>query len=98
MGAQLLLQLVEGAREPRRARARADPEHARRGLAVEVEHDPERDRLALAGRQGAEGALERGGEALREPRLLGLPQPARVDLLAPRPATLRAEVVERDRP
>src|SRR3954454_24778663 len=64
MGVQLLLELGEGAGEPRRAGGGADAEHARRRRTVEVDDDPERDQLALGRRQPTERGVERGGEAL----------------------------------
>ena len=71
------------------------PSTLRRGARVEVEHDAERDHLALAGGQRAQRRLEVGREPLDEPLLdpLGLGG----ELLAPRAPALGAEVVERDR-
>src|SRR4051812_1110327 len=97
MGVQLLLELREGAGEPRRACGRADAEHARRGRPVEVDDDAERDQLALGRRQPSECAVERGGEALGEARLLGLRQLARERVLAADASSLGPEMVERDR-
>src|SRR5919198_704091 len=95
-GAHLLLQLLQGAAEPGRARARADPEHTGGTLAVQLEHDPQRDHLALGGRQARERPLEAGREPFAEDRLLTLTQLGHhVSPLAAAPALLRAEVVER---
>ena len=62
---------------------------------VEVEQDAERDHLALAGGERAQGGFEVGrepfDEALLDPVVLG------GELLAPRAPALGAEVVERDR-
>src|SRR6266516_4218620 len=46
-GAHLPFKLLQGAAESRRARRGADPEHAARALAVEVEHDAQREHLTL---------------------------------------------------
>src|SRR5437762_1442855 len=97
MWAHLLLELLQGAREAGRARRRADPEHARGGLAVEVEDDAERDHLALGGREAAHGVLEVGRQALDEPRLLDVSFANGVDVFATTAALLCAEVVERSR-
>src|SRR4051812_43222505 len=98
MGVQLLLELREGAGEPRRAGGRADPEDARGGRSVEVEDDAERDQLPLGGGEAAERAVEGRGEALGEARLVRLRKLARERVLAPDAPPLGAEVVERDRP
>ena len=66
------------------------------GVAVELEHDPQREHLALAGAQGRERRLELGREPLDEALLDALGQ--RGGLLAPAPSRLGAEPVERGRP
>src|SRR5262249_30087769 len=93
----LLLQLLQGAAQPRRARRRADPEDARRRLAVQVEQHAQCDHLALAGGEAAERPLQLRREAAVDPvlRLERLAQ--RVDALASAPPPLRPEVVERGR-
>ena len=62
---------------------------------VDVEHDAQRDHLALAGGQRVERRLELGREALGEALVEALGR--RGELLAPRAAAFGAEVVERDR-
>ena len=61
---------------------------------VEIEHDAERDDLALAGGEPAERRFEVGREALDE--ALVDPLGRRGELLAPGAPALGAEVVERD--
>ena len=90
-----LLELLERPVQARCAVGGRDAEHARRGARVEIEQDAERDDLALAGRERAQGGLEVGrepfDEALLDPVVLG------GELLAARAPALGAEVVERDR-
>src|SRR5438477_10197272 len=89
-----LFQSLECAAEARRARRLADPEHAGRGRAVELEDDAQRDHLALAGRQLSQRLLERAGQSVDElaDELL---TPAE-GILPPSAARLRAEPVDRD--
>ena len=58
MGSHPLLELGERPREPRRAGRPPDAEERGGGLRVEVEHDPQREHLALAGGERAERLLE----------------------------------------
>src|SRR5207244_10201492 len=90
-----LLELAQGAAEPRRAGGGADAEQPGDRRPVELQQDTQGDDLALAGRELAERALERRGDALGEQRLGHALLLARVDVLAPPPAALGAEVVER---
>src|SRR6185312_80744 len=97
-GAHLLLQLLQGAAQARRARGRADPEHSRRHLAVQLEHYPQRDDLPLGRREPRERLLEPRGQPFPANRpgvlsLLGGGEAA----LAPAAAVLGAKVVERGR-
>src|SRR5712692_4279460 len=61
-----LLELLQRAVEPRRARRRADPEQAGGSLPVEVEEHAQGDHLALARGQALERSLDRGREAVAE--------------------------------
>src|SRR5262245_51466725 len=61
-----LLELLQRAVKPRRARRRADPEQAGGRLPVEVEEHAHRDHLALAGGEALERRLERRRVALAE--------------------------------
>src|SRR5262245_2576035 len=96
-GAHLLLQLLQRAAQPRRARRRADPEHSRRGLAVELEHDPQSDDLPLSGGQPRQRRFECRRQPLAEDLLRALGHRNRVAALSPPPPVLRAKVVERRR-
>ena len=58
MGFHPLFELLQGSREPHRARAAADSEHPRRGDGVELEHDAQDDDLALPGAQRAQSRFE----------------------------------------
>src|SRR5712691_7995274 len=61
-----LLELVQGAVEPRRARRRADPEQAGGRLPFEVEEHAQCDHLPLARGQALERSLDRGRKAVAE--------------------------------
>src|SRR5438067_13540742 len=61
-----LLELLQRAVEPRRARRRADPEQAGGRLPVEVKEHAQCDHLALAGREAPKGRLERRREIVAE--------------------------------
>src|SRR5262245_3446670 len=61
-----LLELLQRAVEPRRARRRADPEQAGGSLPVEVEEHAQRDHLALAGGKAVKRRLERRRVAVAE--------------------------------
>src|SRR4051794_10445672 len=76
-----LLQLLQRAAELRRAVRRRDTEHVRRGCGVELEHDPQRDHLALTGGERAQRSLELWREAVAERLVVALRQ--RGELLAP---------------
>ena len=78
--------------EPGRHGRRADAENAGRLVAVELDHDAERDHLALAGAEGRERDLERGREPFDEVGLVRLRLGGR--LLAPVPSRFGAEPVE----
>ena len=91
-----LLESLQRPAQPRRDGRGADPEHARGGVPVELEHDPQREHLALAGRERRERGLELGRQALGERLLDALVECRR--LLAPSPPRLGAEPVERRRP
>ena len=82
-----LLESLERPAQPRRDGRGADPEHARGGVTVELEHDPQREHLALAGRERRERGLELGREALGERLLDALVECRR--LLAPSPSAPR---------
>src|SRR5579884_1143253 len=90
-----LLELLERPVQARRAVGGGDAEDAGGGARVEVEQDAERDHLALAGAEPRERRLEVGREPLAEARLDALRR--RRQLLASRPASFGAEVVEGDR-
>ena len=90
-----LLELLERTVETRRAVGFRDAEHARGSPGVEIEHDAERDDLALAGGEPPERRLEIGRETLREAGVEALVRSR--ELLAAAAAALGAEVVERDR-
>ena len=60
MDAHLLLELLQGSRQPGRDRGGADPEHARRVLVVQFQQDAQRDHLALGGAELAQRRLELG--------------------------------------
>src|SRR5581483_5717914 len=92
---ECLLELLQRARQARRAVRGGDAEHTRGGLRVELEHDAKRDHLALAGGERAERGLELRREAVRQRLLVSLRDGGA--LLPPQPAALGAEVVERDR-
>ena len=74
--------------EPRGHGGRADAEHAGGLLAVQLDHDPEHDHLALAGAQLGERRLQRRGQPFDEVRLLRLGRGDRL-LAAPPVATRR---------
>src|SRR5919201_2879680 len=97
-GAHLPFQLLQGAAETRRARGPADPEHAARAFAVELEDDPKRQHFTLCGRQPRQRRLERGREAFAEAGLLRLGHSDRIAPFTPSTAVLGAKVVERRRP
>src|SRR3954454_3247250 len=90
-----LLEFLERAVQARCAIGGGDPEDARGGRRVQVEHDAQCDDLALAGGEHAERGLEVGCEALGEALLEALRDGGQ--LLAPGAAALAAEVVERHR-
>src|SRR5947209_8315816 len=90
-----LLELLERAVEARGDVGRRDAEDARGAVRVHVEHDAQRDDLALAGVQRTESGLQVGGEPFGEALLVTLGHGG--ELLAPRAPPLRAEVVERGR-
>src|SRR5581483_8620465 len=93
-----LLELLQRAVEPRRARRRADPEQSGGRLPVEVEEHAQCDHLALARGQALERSLERGRVAVAEHVALDhalLEQ--RVRPLASPATLLGAEVVESGR-
>src|SRR5581483_9569243 len=93
---EFLLELLERAREARRAVGGGDPEHARSRRRIELEHDPKRDRLALAGREHRERRLELRRQAFGERLRARLGH--RGAFLAAEAAALGADVVERDSP
>src|SRR5262249_7710172 len=88
-----LLESLQCAAEPRRARRLADPEQARRRRAVELEQHTQRNHLTVGRRKRVERRRER---AFPVHSLLGFGQLARVSRLAPAPSLLGAEVVERN--
>src|SRR5918995_4700972 len=93
MDAHLLLELLQGSRQPRRDRCGADPEHARRLVAVELEQDAERDHLALTRGELAQRRLELGRQAFDEAGLQ--PVRHRRALLAAPAAVFGSEPLER---
>src|SRR6266576_2326542 len=98
IGAHHPFQLLQRAAQPCRARAWTDPEHTRRGLPVELEHDSQRDDFAFCPGQLCERVLELGGKTFAEARPRHLAQlPHGVALLAAQPTGLRAKVIQRRR-
>src|SRR5689334_15126365 len=92
---ECLLELLERAVEARRDVGGGDAEHARRGRRVEVEHDAQRDDLALARGEDSQRCLQVCGEPFGEALLVALGHGG--ELLSPCAATLGAKVVERRR-
>src|SRR3954452_21061334 len=90
-----LLELLQRAVQARRAVCGRDAEDARGGRRVEVEHDAQRDDLALAGGEDGERRLQIGREPFGEALLEALRDGG--ELLALRTPALASEVVERDR-
>src|SRR5262249_8084688 len=70
---QCLFQLLQRPVQACRAVRRGYPENARGGAGVEVQDDPQRDDLALAGGEGGERRPQVGGEPVPEalPEALG---------------------------
>src|SRR6476469_7639111 len=93
---ECLLELLERPVEARCAVGGGDPQDARRGGRVEIEHDAQGDDFTLARGENPERGLEVGGKALGE--LLVDPLGRGGELLAAYPALLGAEVVECDSP
>src|SRR5919197_136058 len=89
----LLLEFLERPAQARRARRRADSEHARRRSAVQLEQDAQREHLPLAGRELGERRLERRRQPF-EPRLPGLGRARREARLPATTPLLGAEMVE----
>src|SRR5919199_1002109 len=89
----LLLEFLERPAQARRARGRADSEHARRRPPVELEEDAQRDDLSLAGGELGERRLERRRQVAELP-LLALRSLRGVGRLAAAAPILGAEVVE----
>ena len=92
-----LFELRKRATQPRRDGGRRNPEQACGLLAVQVEDDPQRDDLALAGAQRAQALLELGGEPLAERAGVVTPLGGLGALLALATARVGAEPVERGR-
>src|SRR5579872_3893833 len=92
----LLLQVLQGATQPSRARGLADPEHTRGTRAVELEQDTQREHLALGRRELAHRLLDRARQSVHQ--VLGVREVARVRILAAAAARLGSEPVDRDRP
>src|SRR5205823_2500772 len=93
----LRLELLQRAREPRRAGGRADPEQPCRRLAIQLQDDAQRDHLALACRETGERGLERRREPVAEHLLPGISLTRGVGLFSSATPLLRAKVVERGR-
>src|SRR5919202_3999760 len=94
MVSHLLLEFLERPAQARRARGRADSEHARRRPSVELEEDAQRDDFSLAGGELGERRLERRRQAAELP-LLALRRVCSVGRLSAAAPVLGAEVVER---
>src|SRR5256714_3521786 len=95
--AHLLLEPLQRAAEPRRAGRRADSEDLTGALAVQVEHDSQRDHRPVGGGQLRERALELRRQALAERRLVRLRHLERESALTPPAPLFGAEVVQRRR-
>src|SRR4051794_22321916 len=89
-----LLELAQGAVQPRRAVGGRDAENAGGGAGVEIEEHAQRDDLALARAERAQRSFELGRQRLGEALVDALRR--RGELLAAHAATLGAEVVECD--
>jgi hypothetical protein len=98
IGAHHPFQLLERAAQAGRARARTDSQDAGGGLAVELEHDPQRDDFAFCPGQLCKRVLELGRETFAEARRRHLAQLAHgVAIFSPQTSPLRPKVVQRGR-
>src|SRR5579872_5139538 len=91
---ECLRELLQRAVQARRAVGGRDAEHACCGGGVELEHDPQRDHLALAGGQVPQRRLDLGREPFRERLVVAFRHGRK--LLAAHAAPFGAEVIERD--